>query len=117
MLEKDGEPVAYHYPLTLVLRHAFGITEISKVAQGHTIQMNNCCVVAGSAYSLAVTDPGRDVAYINYGDLRPRLCNIHGIPFGFAVFDITGTIQRGTNNDWIYTNMHAHVVDSACPRE
>ncbi len=112
VLERDGSPVKYQYVLTVVLRHSLGTQEIGKVAQGSHTVMNNCCVVAGSPYSFEVIDTS---AYINHGDLRPRLCNIRGIPFGFAAVDITGTIQRDNANHWVYTDMRAKEVDTGCP--
>ena len=115
VLEKDGDPWKGPLRLQVVLNHVMSLAnfqEIGHVGQGETITMNDCCIAAGSPYSFKIVGEDRVKAPILY--FHPRLCNIRGIPFGFATIVITGTLQRIPNN-WEVTNFHAQDVDAPCP--
>lgn len=62
---------------------------------GKSAFVNECCILAGSYYSIEGFNYGRDGnvagAYFS-GDVTPRLCNVRGIPFGYAKLVVTGHV-------------------------
>lgn len=97
-----------------------GTTE-GHVGSGGTLMLNRCCILAGSHYVV-------ELDYMSWGGQRspfgvvPRLCNIRGIPFGYAVVEYTGTLKKtregsGSSTRFEMFNFRAHRVDEACPVE
>src|SRR5665213_3615806 len=65
--------------------------------------------VAGTGYSLTFYQGG----YQTGVDVRPRLCNVRGIPFGYAVVEVVGSYVWHRNG--ISGTPSVHVVDAPCP--
>jgi hypothetical protein len=80
---------------------------------GQQTIINNCCIVAGARYQLSCYTTKRIDACATL-DERPRLCNVRGIPFGYAAFEITGEIwYEGV--DWKSSGLDLHRIDTGCP--
>lgn len=90
-----------------------------RVGTGGTFVINKCCILAGSHYLV-------ELNYVSGAGIRvpvgvvPRLCNIHGIPFGYAVVEYTGNIRKtregsGSGTRYETTDLHGSRVDTACP--
>lgn len=77
---------------------ASGLVRVDEKDEAHvtsasSVVVNRCCIVAGWRY----------VVELNYVDrvgirepvfVTPRLCNIRGIPFGYAVVVYSGIIKK-----------------------
>jgi hypothetical protein len=78
-----------------------------------TTYINACCVVAGSLYQVVLF-----AAYhITIATVRPRLCNVRGIPFGFAVVTFTGNIVWNAKEHSWEPTITPHVNDGVCPKD
>ena len=82
-------------PVWVFIQHFIPGTIAGAVVQGwteigphSTLVANNCCYAAGSPYRLQVSDSGPNRSRASY-HFEPRLCNQHGIPYGFAMFAIS----------------------------
>ncbi len=85
--------------------------ESAKVRSGGgIIYFNRCCILAGTLYKVEIYVTGKWVTAM----VRPQLCNLKGIPFGFAVVTFTGTANRDRNNNWM-VNVEPHVPPANCP--
>src|SRR6185437_25397 len=71
---------------------------------------NHCCVVAGTLYSVTAAILGKSYEF----KVRPALCNVRGIPFGYARIVFTGHLYRDNNNFWV-GEVTPHVTDGPCP--
>lgn len=92
--------------------------ESAHIATGTSGSINKCCILAGTYYKAYVRGGG---IHKEFG-VRPRLCNVRGIPFGFAVIDIYGKIQEVDHNgripnDWVPSGIHVTVNDTTCPHD
>ena len=91
-----------------------------EVASGGTFLINRCCILAGTEYWV-------ELNYVTSIRVRmpikvtPRLCNIRGIPFGYAVVEFTGDIaQKRAGSEFpFYDLLHSDAtrVDTSCPVE
>jgi len=67
--------------------------EEAQVGSGASVVVNRCCILAGSRYIV-------ELDYVTSAETRvpvpvtPRLCNIRGIPFGYAVVVYSGIIKK-----------------------
>lgn len=103
-----------------------GIVNVNSKKEGEvgssgTFVVNRCCILAGSHYEV-------ELNYMQSAGLRipdsvvPRLCNIRGIPFGYAVVEYTGWIAKTRERSESFAsfkafNLRARRVDDACPVE
>ena len=78
-----------------------------EVRSGAGLVLNRCCILAGSQYQVEIEYPAFTGSWERIV-VTPRLCNIRGIPFGYAVVVFTGS-------RWAY--LHATRVDTSCPVE
>lgn len=90
-----------------------------EVMSAHRFNINGCCVVAGTRY----------VVELNYATsaghgepvgVTPRLCNIRGIPFGYAVVVYWGVIKKtreGSGSPTRFESEHfgGRQADTECP--
>jgi len=96
-------------------------TPEGKVGSGGTLLVNRCCILAGSHYVVElnyVTTAGQRSPF----GVTPRLCNIRGIPFGYAVVEYTGTLKKaregsGSPTRFEMFNFRGHRLDETCPVE
>ena len=86
------------------------------------IYFNNCCYAAGSTYELFVEPKARSgTTDDSVWDSRtifvkPRLCNIDGIPFGYAEVEVTGQMVPGTDtHPEVIENFHVQETTTVCP--
>lgn len=77
---------------------------------GGTIYLNKCCILAGSLYKVELYVMNQYIV----ATVRPQLCNVRGIPFGFALVTFTGTAARDRNNNWV-VSVDPHVPSVQCP--
>lgn len=68
-----------------------------------------CCVAAGTKYQLTLT--AGELYKSVY--VLPRLCNVRGIPFGYAVVEFTGPYTWLDNG--IAGEISVRVLDAPCP--
>ena len=93
---------------TVYLRHNGRTIQEAKVNAGDTIFLNVCCILAGSLYDVEIDLRGSAKATI-----RPQLCNVRGIPFGYGVVVFTGHI---TYENFRFTSSYEpHVPTVSCP--
>ena len=79
--------------------------------KGGSVILNKCCIVAGLSYLVkSIVEPAYGSIYKDVY-VHPRLCNIRGIPFGFAVVELTGE----SDNHKILRNIALSRVDVDCP--
>ncbi len=100
----------------IIMRNAafanYNAQEMSTIDTGTTGYLNKCCVLAGSLYHIRMRLLGHPIDL----SVRPKLCNVRGIPFGFAIVTFTGTAHRDHNNNWV-ESVTPHVNDGVCPVE
>lgn len=89
-----------------------GTTRESAVvnSSGGTVYLNNCCILAGTLYEVKINVMGKSI----HAMVRPQLCNVRGIPHGFALVTFTGTAERDSNNNWV-VHVEPHVPSVPCP--
>ncbi|MGC8484192.1 MAG: hypothetical protein ACP5O6_00960 [Candidatus Baltobacteraceae bacterium] len=84
-----------------------------KLDPGHTFYSQRCCYAAGMQYRLYIYStgeydpnskkfvgdiPGENIYFV------PKLCNRHGIPYGYAEFNVTlGQVTRVNEKHGCYT--------------
>jgi hypothetical protein len=71
---------------------------------------NHCCIVAGTLYAVRALILGKTYSF----PVRPLLCNVRGIPFGYQRITFTGHLYRANNNNWV-GEVTPHVADVPCP--
>ena len=86
-----------------------GFGQSADVPYGGQAFLNQCCIAAGTGYSLTFYQGG----YQTGVDVHPRLCNVRGIPFGYAVVEVVGSYVWHRNG--ISGTPSVHVVDAPCP--
>lgn len=99
---------------------AHGIVNVNRrmagyVGPGGTHVVNWCCIVAGSNYQVELDYApvaGQRLPF----NVTPRLCNIRGIPFGYALIEYTGTVVKRRGSFEI-DNFKARRLDEGCPTE
>ncbi len=92
-----------------------------EVGSGGTFVLNRCCIVAGSQYVVEL-DYVWSASARSPLSVTPRLCNIRGIPFGYAVVEYTGSVVKtregsGTNTRFEMFHFSGRRVDTSCPVE
>ena len=104
------EPVGAHIVMKNAAFMQHNAQEFRIVDTGTTGYLNVCCVLAGSLYHVQMTLLGMPVVAM----VRPQLCSVRGIPFGFAIVAFTGVAHRDRNNNWVI-NITPHVPHTPCP--
>ncbi len=61
---------------------------------GGVIFFNKCCIPAGTRYTVTLNLPRGGESTVA---LRPQLCNVRGIPFGYALVVFTGEMGYDPN--------------------
>ena len=94
------------------MNHAnrLGYSEVREAHTGQTAVFNKCCVLAGSPYTLEMDIVQSHIERLIY----PRLCNVRGIPFGYAVVVFRGEISIRDHYSHA-TGLHAYALDVPCP--
>lgn len=81
------------------------------VDYGHTAYMNNCCFAAGTYYTVELLVEGATVSE----NVKPLLCNVRGIPFGYGAINLDGDIiWYAKERRWI-VDAKPHRADAPCP--
>ncbi|HET6893935.1 MAG TPA: hypothetical protein VFH72_00965 [Candidatus Baltobacteraceae bacterium] len=91
-----------------------------EVRPGGTFVLNRCCILAGSHYEVEVSYSSATARMRTF--VTPRLCNIRGIPFGYAVIEVAATFvktREGSGLGSAYESYHVQAkrVDTSCPVE
>lgn len=91
------------------------------VSSGGTFLANWCCILAGSSYIVELDFDRAAGARIPIR-ITPRLCNIRGIPFGYAVIEYTGRVKKTAEGSGSFARFEtfgerATRIDTACPVE
>ena len=86
-----------------------GFSQSTDAPYGERAYLNRCCIAAGTGYSLTFHQGG----YQTGVDVRPRLCNVRGIPFGYAVIEVVGPYIWYRNG--ISGTPSVRVLDAPCP--
>lgn len=91
------------------------------IGSGGRLVLNHCCILAGSQYVVEL-DYVRSASQRSKLSVTPRLCNIRGIPFGYAVVVYTGSVVKtregsGTNTRFEMFHFSGRRVDTSCPVE
>jgi hypothetical protein len=79
---------------------------------------NECCLLAGTVYNISLGTSNNYCCLHEVLEFVPRLCNIRGIPFGYAEFELVGEV---VGQKWVgsYTETPKGVqlrrIDSGCP--
>lgn len=92
------------------LTYNYATLQTAAITRGGTIFLNVCCIAARSLYKVHLG--GRlDVE----ATVRPQLCNVRGIPFGYALVIFTGEITyvAKTHDFAVYAEPHVPAV--SCP--
>jgi hypothetical protein len=99
----------WYPPAPLVQLSWSGYKQSTNAPYGERAYLNSCCIAAGTEYGLTFHQGG----YQTGVDVRPRLCNVRGIPFGYAVVEVVGPYVWHHNG--ISGTPSVHVVDAPCP--
>lgn len=94
---------------------------VGEVRSHDTFVVNHCCILAGSRYML-------ELDYMSWAGSRspialvPRLCNIRGIPFGYAAVEFTGDLRKtpegsGSATRFEILGFRVKRIDTGCPVE
>ena len=112
---RDG----YSLPGYAKLHGPFGQQSQGNVLSGATIALNHCCIAAGTKYSVELDYSTASLREFSE-PFTARLCNIRGIPFGYAVVEFTGEIYKTPPGSGTMTRyearLHSKRIDTACPR-
>jgi len=110
-VDNKGTDVTATTPLLATLRRSDGtFQESANVFAGTPIYLNDCCIVAGSLYEVQVKGVGHSVTF----KVRPKLCNVRGIPFGYEIVTISGRAERDSNNNY-KLDLEPRVLEAPCP--
>ena len=113
---RDG----YSSPGYAKLHGPIGLQSQGDVFSGSTIALNHCCIAAGTRYIVELVYSGAGRREFS-DDFTARLCNIRGIPFGYAAIEYTGEIYKTPPHSGTVTRYEARIsskrVDTGCPRE
>lgn len=111
VVKDQGEDVSATALVHVALRRTDGtLQDYGDVGSVAPIYFNRCCIVAGSLYIVEADVQGKRIDF----QVRPKLCNVRGIPFGFEIVTVTGNAERGRTNRWI-VNIEPHVLEPPCP--
>jgi hypothetical protein len=88
------------------------IQPFEKIAPHSTFIANGCCYAAGSWYAIEISYSGRETSKIDTKEAR--LCNINGIPFGFAAFAYSD-YHPGNNANPGDFRVQGGRIDTGCP--
>ena len=113
--------IRYHHGFSISGLVRLNESPEGEVASGGTFLINRCCILAGTEYWV-------ELNYVKSTSFRlpikvtPRLCNIRGIPFGYAVVEFTGDIVEKRAGSGFHTHfelLHSDErrVDTSCPVE
>jgi len=126
--------VNLHNGYILVINHVqyedgfshLGLVRVNEKDEAHvgsagSVVVNRCCILAGSEYMV-------ELNYVTSAGIRvpvrvtPRLCNIRGIPFGYAVVVYSGIIKKTREGSGSFTRFEAfHILGQQahedCPTE
>lgn len=94
----------------VTLKYHGHVMQDAKVNAGDTIYLNVCCIAAGSLYDVEINLRGSAKATI-----RPQLCNVRGIPFGYGVVVFTGHIAYDPKTHGYPSYYEPHVPTVPCP--
>ncbi|HEY8322632.1 MAG TPA: hypothetical protein VIG46_12650 [Candidatus Baltobacteraceae bacterium] len=94
----------------LLLTYGGGTIERSQTTPGGTTFLNVCCIAAGSLYKVHYGGRANVEATV-----RPQLCNVRGIPFGYAVVVFTGSITYDSKTHGFDVQIEPHVPPVSCP--
>lgn len=97
----------------LELRYPLGRTEFKTVLGLGPLYFNACCILAGSRYLITMTSPGKTTEQ----EVTPRLCNVRGIPFGFAEITFAGDVIWDSGSMRWISHVTVHVDNAACPTD
>ena len=75
-----------------------------------TFIANRCCYAAGSNYEMEVGYTRKDVRL----GVVPRLCNVHGIPHGYAELAFHPVHRQSVAFGWYY-KAEGGRIDTGCP--
>ena len=95
---------------TVTVQAAF-FKQVAVVPGGGKTYINNCCIVAGTYYSVTL----RVMNHFRLVEVHPRLCIKNGIPHGFAVVTFTGTVTLTSDNHYDLQHLQGHVYTEKCP--
>lgn len=98
----DGTP--------LRLTYGNATLEDAHVSPGGTTFLNVCCIAAGSLYKVHLLGRANVEATV-----RPQLCTVRGIPFGYALVTFTGDITYVSKTHAFIVNLEPHVPPVSCP--
>jgi len=111
VVKNYGEDVSASALVHVNLRRTDGtLQDYGQVGSTAPIYFNTCCIVAGTLYIVEATVQGHKIDF----RVRPKLCNVRGIPFGFEIVTVTGNAERDRNNNWV-VNIQPHVLEAPCP--
>jgi hypothetical protein len=85
-----------------------GFSQSTYAPYGQRAYLNQCCIAAGTEYRLTLYQESETGVFV-----RPRLCNVRGIPFGYAVVEVVGPYIWHRNG--ISGNTSLRVLDAPCP--
>lgn len=100
-------------PVRIEFHNALTRQQSETVGLMGTAYINRCCVVAGTLYEVVLVAAYHSTT----ATVRPRLCNIRGIPFGFAVVTFTGKIVWNAKGKYWEPAITPHVDDGVCPKD
>lgn len=97
-----------------------GLVKVDERDEAHvgsagTVTVNRCCIVAGTRYKVEI-DYEMTASVRVPVSVTPRLCNIRGIPFGYAVVVYSGIIKKTPENSGTTTRFQdVHLVGEQAP--
>lgn len=110
---KDAPPGKMPDPPVVRIKFHDSLIEQLHVPYGHTTYVNNCCFAAGTYYTVEVVTEARIVST----SVLPLLCNVRGIPFGFAVVNLEGSIfWHDKERRWV-VDVRPHNAGPPCPTD
>ncbi len=92
-----------------------------KLAAGSYATFNQCCVVAGQTYHVYARTEQNHMGVNPNIPVHARLCNIRGIPFGYAEVELVGNVTYHQSTvhpalgDFDVTGVAIRQIDTGCP--
>lgn len=103
-----------------------GLVRVNEKLEAHvgsagSVVVNRCCIVAGTRYVVEL-DYDRSAGTLAPVAVTPRLCNIRGIPFGYAVVVWSGIIRQTRDGSGSFTRyetfqLRGYQAHEECPTE
>ncbi|MDE2480889.1 MAG: hypothetical protein KGN02_01700 [bacterium] len=111
---RDGTRILRHgdvakFDLRLYLNNNHLVQEAA-INTGDTVYLNTCCILAGSLYQITAKFRGTIDA-----EIRPQLCNVRAIPFGYGVVVLTGVLIYEEKTAIWHRDYAAHIPTVSCP--